>query len=66
MWQILFYFIILVLGLICGLYVYLTWHFDYWRKRNIPGPKPVPLYGTFPGMVNAKRNFIYDLEEVYR
>ncbi|KAM7349839.1 putative cytochrome P450 28d1 [Cochliomyia hominivorax] len=66
MWQILMYFLISILILIGVLYIYLTWHFDYWIKRQIPGPKPKPLFGTFPGMVNAKRNFIYDLDEVYR
>lgn len=56
----------LILSVIWGLYVYLTWHFDYWIKRKIPGPKPRVLYGTFPGTIDGKRNFIYDLDEIYR
>ncbi|XP_037820699.1 probable cytochrome P450 28d1 isoform X2 [Lucilia sericata] len=66
MYQLLLYILILFVSVILSLYVYLTWHFDHWIKRKIPGPKPLPLFGTFPGMVNAKRNFIYDLDEVYR
>ncbi|XP_013103866.2 probable cytochrome P450 28d1 [Stomoxys calcitrans] len=53
------------IGCAYGLYKYLTWHFDYWVKKRIPGPKPKVLFGTFPGTVNGSRNFIYDLDEVY-
>ncbi|XP_075154637.1 putative cytochrome P450 28d1 [Haematobia irritans] len=49
-----------------GLYKYLTWHFNHWVERKIPGPKPKALFGTFPGTVNGSRNFIYDLDEIYR
>ncbi|XP_023294723.2 probable cytochrome P450 28d1 isoform X1 [Lucilia cuprina] len=55
-----------ILSVLLALYVYLTWHFDYWIKRKIPGPKPRVLYGTFPGTIDGKRNFIYDLDEIYR
>lgn len=65
MWNILLYLLTFAISVAVSLYVYLTWHFGHWKKRGIPGPQPKPLFGTFPGYVNAKRNFIYDLEEVY-
>ncbi|XP_011296124.1 probable cytochrome P450 28d1 [Musca domestica] len=49
-----------------GLYVYLTWHFDHWRKRGIPGPSPQVLVGTFPGTVLGNRSLIYDLDDIYK
>lgn len=66
MTEIVLYTFLSILSAILILYLYLTWNFDHWKKRKIPGPIPKPLFGTFPGMVNAKRNFIYDLEEVYK
>ncbi|XP_058807991.1 uncharacterized protein LOC131673753 [Phymastichus coffea] len=28
-------------------YHYLTRNFDYWKKQNVTGPKPIPYFGTF-------------------
>lgn len=36
---------LVVLSLI--LYYYLTRNFDFWEKRNVPGPEPIPLFGNF-------------------
>lgn len=40
-------------GVACGfavvlflLYRYLTSTFNFWKKRNIPGPDPIPIFGT--------------------
>ncbi|KAH8401409.1 hypothetical protein KR009_005314 [Drosophila setifemur] len=47
------------------LYVAMTWNFDYWRKRNVPGPKPKLLTGNYPNLYTFKRNVIYDLNDIY-
>lgn len=47
-------------------YLYLTWKFDYWVKRGVNGPKPKPLFGNFPGIVTSRRNFVYELDDVYK
>lgn len=54
---------ILVLGIF---YKYLTWNFDYWIKKDILGPKPLPLVGTFPKSSFYFKNFLYELDEIYR
>lgn len=29
------------------LYYYVTYKFDFWRKRGVQGPKPIPFFGNF-------------------
>lgn len=48
------------------LYLYLTWHFNYWRSRAVIGPKPKPFIGTFPKSTIYWQNFLYDQDEIYR
>lgn len=58
--------ITLLAGVITLLYVYLVWNFNYWKKRNIPGPDPTPLLGTMPSAVTQKRNLYYEFSEIYK
>ena len=36
------------------LYYYFTSTFDFWRKRGVKGPKPIPFFGTFLDVFLAK------------
>ncbi|XP_053694786.1 probable cytochrome P450 28a5 [Sabethes cyaneus] len=56
----------LVLVALGTLYVYLVWHFNYWKDRNVPGPKPMPLLGSFPSFVLRHRPFLEEMDETYR
>ncbi|KAH8269316.1 hypothetical protein KR018_003210, partial [Drosophila ironensis] len=47
------------------LYLVMTWNFDYWRKRRVPGPKPKIVTGNYPNMFSMKRNVIYDINDIY-
>uniref|UniRef100_A0A240SY25 Cytochrome n=1 Tax=Lutzomyia longipalpis TaxID=7200 RepID=A0A240SY25_LUTLO len=47
-------------------YVYMTWYFSYWKKRQIPAPPPKFLLGNLPGSVTQKRNLTYDVDDIYR
>ncbi|ALC48654.1 Cyp28a5, partial [Drosophila busckii] len=60
--------ITLVLGLLLlgVFYVFMTWNFDYWRKRGVPGPKPNLFTGNYPHMYTMKRHASYDLEDIYK
>uniref|UniRef100_A0A1B0CWG5 Cytochrome n=1 Tax=Lutzomyia longipalpis TaxID=7200 RepID=A0A1B0CWG5_LUTLO len=40
------------------------WNYNFWAKRRIGGPKPTLLLGNFPNYF--KRNFIYDLDDIYK
>ncbi|KAH8270789.1 hypothetical protein KR018_002533 [Drosophila ironensis] len=59
--------ITLVLGLIVAglLYVVMIWNYDYWRKRQVPGPRPNFLTGNYPNLFSMKQNVIYDLKDIY-
>lgn len=34
-----------------ALYYYFTMHFDFWKHRAVPGPKPIPLFGNALGLM---------------
>ncbi|NP_001106226.1 cytochrome P450 Cyp6b29 [Bombyx mori] len=47
------------------LYLYFTRHFNYWKKRNVPGPKPVPLFGNLMESALRKKNIGIVFKELY-
>lgn len=51
-----------------ALYVYLTWNFDYWRRRGVAGPVPRAYLGTFPktALMDQKSNYLIEMNEIYR
>lgn len=58
--------IFLILCTLLVLYVYLVWNFNYWKKRRVPGPKPVTLMGSFPGTFFQKKHIVDELDEIYK
>ncbi|XP_059618982.1 probable cytochrome P450 28a5 [Phlebotomus argentipes] len=59
-----------ILTSVCALliagYFYISWNYDHWKKRNIPGPKARFLLGNLPSVVTQKRNITYDMDDLYR
>lgn len=49
-------------------YLYLTWNFNYWRKRGVKGPVPQAYLGTFPktAKLDKNSNYIEETTEIYR
>ncbi|KAJ6635496.1 putative cytochrome P450 28a5 [Pseudolycoriella hygida] len=60
------FWVILSVTSVTLLYFYLTWNYNYWRNRGINGPKPRPLVGTFPKSAIYLRNFVYELDDIYK
>ncbi|XP_068143627.1 probable cytochrome P450 309a1 [Drosophila tropicalis] len=63
-----------VIGLVLGfvhiafaiVYLYLTWHHNYWKKRGMVTAKPFTILGTYPGVLGwGKRGLVLDVQEVY-
>ncbi|XP_017006501.2 probable cytochrome P450 28d2 [Drosophila takahashii] len=46
-------------------YVFLTWNFNYWRKRGIQTATTWPFFGSFPSIFTRKRNIAYDIDDIY-
>ncbi|KAJ6638118.1 putative cytochrome P450 28a5 [Pseudolycoriella hygida] len=51
-----------------SLYLYLTWNFDYWKRRGVVGPRPRPYVGTFPktALMDKNSNYISETSEIFR
>lgn len=57
--------LISLVTLIIGLYIYLTWNFDYWEKRGIPFDKPVILAGSIKDILLGKEQISIYQERLY-
>ncbi|EDW03894.1 probable cytochrome P450 309a2 [Drosophila grimshawi] len=51
--------------LLLPLYLYLTWHHKYWRRRGLITAQPLTLLGTYPGLLTRKSNLVMDVQRVY-
>jgi len=58
-------FLLLLLALVGLFYFYLTKNLDYWKKQNIPGPKPKILVGNFPSIYTRKTTMSEEMAEIY-
>ncbi|KXJ78559.1 hypothetical protein RP20_CCG004243 [Aedes albopictus] len=47
-------------------YLYLTWNFNYWKDRGVPGPQPKPFLGTFSSTFTQKEHPIDENNRIYR
>lgn len=55
--------LVLILGL--SIYLYLTWHHNYWRKRGLITARPLNVLGTYPGLLTRKSNLVTDVQKIY-
>ncbi|XP_011187413.2 probable cytochrome P450 309a2 [Zeugodacus cucurbitae] len=63
----LFFQIIIILHLILlPIYLYLTWNFNYWRKRGLHNALPLTILGSFPSIITRNRNLLYEIDRLYR
>lgn len=47
------------------IYLYLSWNFNYWKKRGVTGPEPKLIFGSIPCVVKRNRNLAFDMKELY-
>ncbi|XP_055306516.1 probable cytochrome P450 28a5 [Sitodiplosis mosellana] len=63
-----FVFLVGLLVTSVALYLYLSWDFDFWRRRRVAGPVPRAYLGTFPktALFDKNSNYIQETTEIYR
>lgn len=62
MWTIL----ILIFTILYLIYRWYTWNYDYFEKRGIPAIKAKFPLGNTPNGLLAKRNVLYDFDDLYK
>ncbi|XP_013140468.1 PREDICTED: cytochrome P450 6B1-like [Papilio polytes] len=50
---------------IAALYYYFTRTFDYWKKKNVVGPKPLPFFGNLKDSFLRKKTLIVVQKSIY-
>lgn len=43
-----------IIAVILALYYFFTSTFDFWKSRGVPGPRPIPVFGTFKDVLLKK------------
>ena len=60
-----YYFPIVFIVLVYAVYRYFTRNFNYWKSRNVPGPKPTVLFGNLKESALRKKNLGVVIQELY-
>nr|XP_033326774.1 probable cytochrome P450 6a14 [Megalopta genalis] len=47
-------------------YYYLTSTYNFWKKRGVPGPKPIPLFGNIASVMFSRLSMAQYMREVYK
>jgi len=60
------------LEILCGItavflavYYYLTSIYDFWKSRDIRGPKPIPIFGNYKDVMLIKKHEGDYLKDIY-
>ncbi|XP_055907712.1 probable cytochrome P450 309a2 [Eupeodes corollae] len=48
-----------------AIYIYLSWNFNFWKKRGVAGPEPKLILGTIPCIIKKNRNLAFELQDLY-
>ncbi|XP_077269209.1 putative cytochrome P450 6a14 isoform X2 [Temnothorax americanus] len=54
-----------IAAVIFALYYFFTSTFDFWKSRGVPGPRPIPGFGTTKNVVLGKVSFSGYIKKLY-
>lgn len=54
-----------VVAIVLAIYYYFTATFDFWKVRNVPGPKPIPVFGNIKDVLFTKTAMCDYLKTLY-
>ncbi|XP_075979728.1 cytochrome P450 6B6-like [Anticarsia gemmatalis] len=61
----LYYLPVVLIAVYYAVYYYFTRTYNYWKKRNVAGPTPVPFFGNLKEYTLRQKNMSLVMEEVY-
>ncbi|XP_013174129.1 PREDICTED: cytochrome P450 6B5-like [Papilio xuthus] len=59
------YFYLIPLTLVVFLYLYFTRNFNFWKNKNVAGPKPVVFFGNIMDSVIRRKHLIMVYKDIY-
>ncbi|KAH9641142.1 hypothetical protein HF086_009198 [Spodoptera exigua] len=51
---------------VCGLYLYFTRGFDFWKIRNVKGPNPIPFFGNYIDVFFRRKHIGVLYHDIYK
>ncbi|XP_022824782.1 cytochrome P450 6B6-like [Spodoptera litura] len=51
---------------VCALYLYFTRTFDFWKKRNVKGPCPIPFFGNYIDVFFRRKHIGVLYHDIYK
>ncbi|XP_026741279.1 cytochrome P450 6B6-like [Trichoplusia ni] len=61
-----YYIPLVVIALFYAVYYFFTRNFNYWKKRNVRGPEPVPFFGNMKESALRQKNVGIVIHEIYK
>ncbi|XP_012254020.2 probable cytochrome P450 6a14 [Athalia rosae] len=55
-----------VTTVLVAVYFFYAWSHSYWKRKNIPGPRPIPVFGNFKNIVFRNNSQVEEVLDWYK